>query len=155
MAGIVSAISVAMTMRPPNLSVQIPRGTRIREPVNTGVEDGTTAASLNPTLSVTASDADGSPVTVSFYDSNDTLIGTVSNVLTGGTASVVWNNLEESRQYRWYAVINDGLGTTISPMWSFTTESLDADVPIMGNIATLVAMLTLLLTGVVRQRRRR
>jgi 2',3'-cyclic-nucleotide 2'-phosphodiesterase (5'-nucleotidase family) len=124
------------------------------EPINSGVEDGSTSASLNPTLSVTVSDADGSPVTVSFYDSNDTLIGTVSNVLTGGTASVVWNSLEESRQYRWYAVTNDGLGTTISPMWTFTTESLDADVPIMGNVATLVAMLTLLLTGVVRQRRR-
>ena len=37
MAGIVAAISVAMTTRPPNLSVQMPSGTRISEPVNTGV----------------------------------------------------------------------------------------------------------------------
>ena len=31
------AISMAMTMRPPYLSVQMPSGTRISEPVSTGV----------------------------------------------------------------------------------------------------------------------
>ena len=37
MAGTVNAISSVMTMRPPYLSVQMPSGTRIREPVSTGV----------------------------------------------------------------------------------------------------------------------
>ena len=37
MAGTVTAISTAMTMRPPKRSVQIPSGTRINEPVRTGV----------------------------------------------------------------------------------------------------------------------
>ena len=36
-AGTVEAISSVMTMRPPNLSVQMPNGTRINEPVSTGV----------------------------------------------------------------------------------------------------------------------
>ena len=37
MAGTVAAISRAMTMRPPSRSVQMPSGTRISEPVSTGV----------------------------------------------------------------------------------------------------------------------
>ena len=37
MAGTVRAISTAMTMRPPYLSVQMPSGTRTSEPVSTGI----------------------------------------------------------------------------------------------------------------------
>src|SRR5450830_195624 len=37
MAGTVEAIRTVITMRPPNLSVQMPSGTRISEPVNTGI----------------------------------------------------------------------------------------------------------------------
>ena len=37
MAGTVAAISSAMTMRPPKRSVQMPSGTRMSEPVSTGV----------------------------------------------------------------------------------------------------------------------
>src|SRR5665647_1887658 len=37
MAGTVIAISSARTMRPPYLSVQMPSGTRISDPVNTGM----------------------------------------------------------------------------------------------------------------------
>ena len=37
MAGTVRAISTAMTMRPPYLSVQMPSGTRISDPVSTGM----------------------------------------------------------------------------------------------------------------------
>ena len=37
MAGTVAAISTVITMRPPYLSVQMPNGTRISEPVSTGV----------------------------------------------------------------------------------------------------------------------
>ena len=36
MAGTVIAIRIAITMRPPYLSVQMPSGTRISEPVSTG-----------------------------------------------------------------------------------------------------------------------
>src|SRR5450631_4728637 len=37
MAGTVAAINTIITMRPPYLSVQMPSGTRISEPVNTGM----------------------------------------------------------------------------------------------------------------------
>ncbi len=37
MAGTVTAISTVITRRPPYLSVQMPSGTRISEPVSTGV----------------------------------------------------------------------------------------------------------------------
>jgi hypothetical protein len=36
-AGTVTAISSVITMRPPYLSVQMPSGTRISEPVSTGM----------------------------------------------------------------------------------------------------------------------
>ncbi len=36
-AGTVTAISSAITMRPPKRSVQMPRGTRMREPASTGI----------------------------------------------------------------------------------------------------------------------
>lgn len=46
MAGTVNAISSAITMRPPYLSVQMPSGTRISEPVTTGVAEQTVKANV-------------------------------------------------------------------------------------------------------------
>jgi hypothetical protein len=50
------------------------------------------------------------------------LIGTVNSVASGSTASVNWTGLGYTTQYEWYATANDGLSTTASPTWSFTTE---------------------------------
>ena len=41
-------------------------------------------------------------------------IGSTQTVLGSGSASVVWNNLEEGETYTWYAVLKDGSGKEIS-----------------------------------------
>jgi hypothetical protein len=50
-----------------------------------------------------------------------TLIGTVNGVASGATASLAWNGLAASIEYEWYAVANDGVNSTPSSVWSFTT----------------------------------
>jgi hypothetical protein len=53
-----------------------------------------------------------------------TLIGTDTNVPSGGTASVPWAGLDLGTTYYWYAVANDGNGgKTQSDTWNFTTYS--------------------------------
>jgi hypothetical protein len=59
---------------------------------------------------------------VHFYDaSDDSLIGTDSGVSSGGTASVSWSGLSEGTLYSWYVIVDDGLTSIISSIWSFTT----------------------------------
>ena len=62
---------------------------------------------------------------VSFYDaSTHAQIGSTQvNILSGSTASIVWSGLSAGTTYHWYAVADDGLNTTQSDIWSFTTKS--------------------------------
>jgi uncharacterized repeat protein (TIGR02543 family) len=50
-----------------------------------------------------------------------TLIGTVSGVSSGSTASIIWPDLDSDTAYEWYAVVSDGSLTTTGLKWSFTT----------------------------------
>ena len=78
---------------------------------------------LNPTLSVAVSDPDGDSLSVSFYDSSDnSLIGTDLSTPSGGIASVFWPSLSESTTYQWYTIVSDGVGSTTSSVWTFTTN---------------------------------
>jgi hypothetical protein len=52
------------------------------------------------------------------------LLGTVTGVPSGGTASIVWPNLAPNTEYEWYAVVSDAEGSTQGPTWSFTTENV-------------------------------
>ncbi len=49
------------------------------------------------------------------------LIGTVSEVPSGSTATVVWVDCGPFTEYEWYAVVSDGESATTGPTWSFTT----------------------------------
>jgi len=86
--------------------------------------DGAVYISRNPVLSVTATDLNGDPMDVTFYDaSDDSVIGSDAGVASGDTASVTWSGLEAGTDYSWYAVADDGSASTQSGTWSFSTGS--------------------------------
>jgi len=97
---------------------QVPNAPSSPSPLN-----GVTGVSTSPTLSVNVSDLDGDTMDVSFYNAfDDSLIGTDTSVISGGTASVIWSGLSAGTTYNWYAIADDGYGTTQSSDWSFTTN---------------------------------
>ncbi|RLF78975.1 hypothetical protein DRN32_05900, partial [Thermococci archaeon] len=80
---------------------------------------------VDVSLSVDVSDPDGDSLDVSFYDaSDDSLIGTDSGVVSGGSASVSWNGLSEGSDYSWYVVVDDGNGgSRQSSTWFFSVNA--------------------------------
>ena len=48
-------------------------------------------------------------------------IGSVSNVPSGFSPSIIWSNLPSDTHYQWYVTINDGVNLTTGPTWEFTT----------------------------------
>jgi hypothetical protein len=48
-------------------------------------------------------------------------LGTVCNVASGGSASLLWSDLAAHGRYEWYATVADGTASTTGPTWSFTT----------------------------------
>ena len=52
-----------------------------------------------------------------------TLIGTVNNVTNGANASISWPGRATNQAYEWYAVASDGVLTTTSATWTFTTTN--------------------------------
>ena len=95
-------------------------------PTNAGPQNETEITRLNPTLSVNVGDPDEDLMTVSFYDaSTDTLIGSISEVADGETASVSWAGLEQNTEYSWYVIVDNGENDSIqSQTWNFTTSEL-------------------------------
>jgi photosystem II stability/assembly factor-like uncharacterized protein len=92
------------------------------EPINPIPSDGQTNINLDATLSVLVSDPNSDTMTISFYDaSDDSLIGTDNNVISGERAYIIWNNLNSSTTYNWYTIADDGEDNTQSSTWSFTT----------------------------------
>ncbi|MBN1377517.1 hypothetical protein JW949_04280 [Candidatus Woesearchaeota archaeon] len=90
---------------------------------NISPENGATGVSTSPELKVVGTDGDDDPLSIEFYKaSNDSLIGS-DNIQSGDTASIVWNNLDESTLYEWYVKAADGEDTTTSNKCNFTTES--------------------------------
>lgn len=89
-------------------------------------DGGTISNDLNPSLQVRVTDPDGDSMHVSFYDaSDDSLIGTDSNVVNNSIASVVWSGRSFDTPYFWYVNVTDGIGITQSlPSWSFTIVDL-------------------------------
>jgi hypothetical protein len=110
-----------------------------------GIADGQTDVGLSPALSVTVSDSDASAVDVSFYDGNGNLIDTVEDVTSGETASTVWDGLSQGTTYTWYAKVDDGIDSVLSPVWSFTTLTAEP-VPAVGMYGLILS--TLLLSGI-------
>lgn len=99
-------------------------------PINPSPPDGATGVSTSPTLSVDVSDPDGDWMDVTFYDASyDTEIGQ-NTAVTNGTTSITWPGLATNTTYTWYAVVDDGLNSTQSSTWTFTTrESSQNEAP--------------------------
>ena len=92
------------------------------KPTNPSPFDGETDVSINPILSVDVSDPDDDLMNVSFYDASDnSLIGSDTNVPSGSSASVNWWGLNPLTTYTWYAVAYDNEYTNQSDNWNFTT----------------------------------
>jgi hypothetical protein len=71
-------------------------------------------------LKCTATDADGDSLTYTFRNASDnSVIGTVSNVTQGTEASVTWSNLVAGNDYSWYVQVCDGTDTVTSPDYTF------------------------------------
>ncbi|MGM0509521.1 MAG: Ig-like domain-containing protein [Thermoplasmatota archaeon] len=83
---------------------------------------GDKGVSLEPELSVRVTDPDGDTMDVSFYDeTDDTLIGTDTDVNSGDVVTTTWSGLSEGTTYKWYVVITDGSLTTQSTLFEFET----------------------------------
>lgn len=73
-------------------------------------------------LNITVFDSDFDPLSVYFYNASDnSLIGMSSEVPSGGTVSVDWNDLSEATLYYWYVNVSDGEYMVQSDIWYFTT----------------------------------
>jgi hypothetical protein len=91
-------------------------------PTNPSPADGATNVVITPIISVDVSDPDGDDLTVYFYDdSDDSQIGTLTNVQSGSTAAITWPGREYDTTYTWYVVVDDSQDQSISDRWSFTT----------------------------------
>ncbi|KXB05683.1 hypothetical protein AKJ50_00155 [candidate division MSBL1 archaeon SCGC-AAA382A13] len=108
-----------------NVETTATGNTTPNSPSNPSPSDGATLSeTTSTTLSVNVSDPDGDSMNVSFYDaSDDSIIGTDSGVIDGGTASVTWDSLSAGSSYDWYAVADDGTDSTTSSTWSFTVNT--------------------------------
>jgi hypothetical protein len=93
--------------------------------------DGATNVTMPVTLSVLVSDPNGDVMTVIFYDaSDDSIIATATDVVSGSRAAVSWTGLESGTQYNWYATAcDDGALCTTSATWSFTTKTAAGELP--------------------------
>jgi hypothetical protein len=61
-----------------------------------------------------------------YYDMTTTsspfsLIGTVTNVNSGATATFPYSGLSPNTCYQWYVTVSDGSSTVTGPIWTFTT----------------------------------
>jgi hypothetical protein len=92
---------------------------------------------INTTLKVYVFDPDDDILTVKFFDSNDSLIGT-KIVNSGNIATVNWENLDYNTTYSWYAKVNDSEFTNTSDVFSFTTKTLPIIVEEYGWIVGIV-----------------
>ena len=122
-------------------------------PTDPSIPDGSAGVSLSPTLSVTVSDPDGQPLDVYFYDEYGNQIGAEVGVSSGESASITWSGLSSDTQYSWYVTVFDGMETTTSETWSFTTAEAPA-VPVVNPAAMSLGVIGLILLGVLTLHRR-
>jgi len=100
------------------------------KPINPQPENNSKNVSLNPTLSVYVKDLDNDMMEVTFYNASDeSIIGTDYNVISGGTATIEWANLTPNTKYTWYTTANDSKYENKSDIWSFTTKKIENTPP--------------------------
>ncbi|MFY9527638.1 MAG: choice-of-anchor D domain-containing protein [Candidatus Acidiferrales bacterium] len=59
---------------------------------------------------------------------NFTLLASNSGVPSGSSTSYTWPSLSPGSKYEWYVTVSNSSGTTIGPLWSFTTTGGSPDV---------------------------
>jgi hypothetical protein len=110
-----------------DLHVYLPANKPPNKPSLISPANGSTLESSNSaTLKVEVTDPDDDPMDVYFYDdSDDSLIGSVTDVASGDSAQVSWLGLSANTTYHWYAVANDSQLETKSDTWSFNTSGAE------------------------------
>jgi hypothetical protein len=71
---------------------------------------------------------------VSFYWSDDTLIGVDEKVANNSIALVEIDQLDRYKNYSWYITIDDGINFIKGPVWWFTVEAYDWDINRDGRV---------------------
>jgi hypothetical protein len=59
-------------------------------------------------------------------------ISTQSNIASGSTVSTAWSELNANTAYEWFVTVNDSHTTTTSPIWTFTTGTVNR-APVVTN----------------------
>lgn len=96
--------------------------------------NGTTGNQINLNLSVEVSDPNDDIMNVSFYFANNgTLIGTNTNVDSGSITNRQLSNLSYLTNYSWYVIVTDGMYTTTSDVWNFTTKDRIGNIKVIMN----------------------
>ncbi len=93
------------------------------KPINPHPEDGSTINNDNQELEITVNEPENLMMTTYFYD-HDTgyLLGIDPNLNGPCTASTTWENLQNGREYRWYAIAkNTRDATSKSNIFRFNT----------------------------------
>ena len=94
------------------------------KPSDPSPADGASNIPVNPTLSVYVDDPDGDKLDVYFYNASDnSVIKTLTGQNPGSRVSAIWPALSKDSTYSWYVTITDGMYTTQSSTWTFTTVS--------------------------------
>jgi len=106
-------------------------------------------------------DNDGDDLTVSFYNASDDSLIDVDIVLGGnGTASVTWSGLSSDIICIWYVIADDGLNTTQSSTWTFSTTKevvIPPAIPLPGlfTVGLIVMGTTGILSVIIYLRRKK
>jgi Calcineurin-like phosphoesterase len=81
----------------------------------------------SPWLNQFENDADSSfTLTYNMQDganSGFSIIATNTDVPSGTSSTIAWNNLLPNTTYEWYVAVSDGKLTIVSPVWQFTTAA--------------------------------
>ncbi|OYT53003.1 MAG: hypothetical protein B6U72_07095 [Candidatus Altiarchaeales archaeon ex4484_2] len=86
--------------------------------------DGSTGISTSTTLNVTVTDTDGDSLNVIFYNGSNHPICSNTSISSGGTVSCRWSSLSIGTTYKWYVYVTDGINTTTSSRWNFSTNQV-------------------------------
>ncbi|MBD3185484.1 hypothetical protein GF325_01545 [Candidatus Bathyarchaeota archaeon] len=101
--------------------------------------DGSIIAGPDVLLDIWIYDLDGDTLLVEFYDaSDDTLIGTAFDEDNDEYVNFTWSELEGGITYSWYAIVRDGIDSTVSDTWSFTLEGGGGNGPGVGNLMVYI-----------------
>ncbi|MBD3214240.1 MAG: hypothetical protein GF311_16640 [Candidatus Lokiarchaeota archaeon] len=129
------------------------------EITNPGPYHGQSEVDLNPTLQLNVSDANGQDLTVRFYDNTS---GTPSalgfETVSGGESEVVsltWSDLDYNTEYKWYVLVSDGLVSTTSAQFSFTTKEEGIIIPsFLPMIFLPLTAMTVFIAGIYISRKK-